>query len=229
MPCRANAEGASEPVAQLYPCPPGSTRREERSALQGEASCVIAARVCRKRTGQKGSLRSQTRVGELCRRIVSMIEEIIHLERDPETFRQIVMHPEVGDRVTRRNARPEIINSVRPIRVVLIPPRVGTRNRDLVNVDAELRGYLKRCVGLAILFRNQGNPIAGLNINVAVESRTTGKRRIAGVVGPSIQYLVAPVGGFQISPVKAPSDAPDAAVKTGVETLPTRLDRKSVV
>ena len=41
----------------------------------------------------------QTRIGELRRRVVLVIEEIVDLERDLEALRQVVMDPEVGNRI----------------------------------------------------------------------------------------------------------------------------------
>jgi hypothetical protein len=115
-----------------------------------------------------------------------VVEEIIHLDGDLEALRQIVMGAEVGDRIAGRNSGPEVVSSVGFVRVVLVSSRIRTRYRDLIEVKAELRGCLQLGVRLSVLFGNQRNPIAGLNIDVAVESRIAGERRIAGAVGRSI-------------------------------------------
>ena len=74
-------------------------------------------------------------------------------------------------------------------------------------------------VSLPGLLRNQRNPIAGMNVDVAVESRISRQRAVAGIVRRAVDRLGALIGGRKKRVIEAPGDAPDAPVEIGIESL----------
>src|SRR5580692_7756732 len=108
-----------------------------------------------------------------------LVEQVIHLKRQPEPFPEIVMGAEVGDGIAGGNSRTEIIYAIGLICVVLVAARIRTRYGDFIEVEHELRSSLDVHISLSGLLGNQGNPIAGVNVDIAIESGIAGKRGIA--------------------------------------------------
>src|SRR5580698_4134720 len=128
--------GSLEPNLQLHPCSARRTGREECRALDGRTPREWTAVVRKgKRVRLKCTLRGQRRIGKLRRRVVFMIEKIIDLHRQLQAPREIVMRAKVCDRVARRNARPEIEDTVGFVCIILVPARIRTRRYHLIEID----------------------------------------------------------------------------------------------
>src|SRR5580658_7929070 len=78
-------------------------------------------------------------------------------------------------------------------------------------------------VSFSALFRNQRNPVAGMDVDVAVQSRRSGDRAVAGVVRGSVDGFGALICRRKKRVVQAPGDVADLSIEIRVKALAASL------
>jgi len=147
------------------------------------------------------------------------IEQIIDLDRELKPLRQVVVREEICDGVARRNPRPGVVHTIGLIGIVLVAARVRTGYGYFAQIENKPLCGLKTRISLARLFRNEGNSIARVDIDVSIKPRITRKRGVAGIACRTVDDSVALVRSFQESVVEALGNAADASIEIRVNPL----------
>src|SRR5208282_3357871 len=95
-PIKEQLSESSKPEPQFDPNPPRGAGREEGRALQRVTTGFRPVGVGRKGLCEERTLAGQSRVRELRRCVVVVVEQIIDLDGELEPFGQVVMSPEIG-------------------------------------------------------------------------------------------------------------------------------------
>ena len=172
--CGFNPWRSSEFDTQFHPRSSRHPWSEKRDALQWVIPGLISRRVRREGPGDKDTLGGESRIRQLRRRIVVAIEQIVDLNGELKPSGQIIVSPEVGHRVARRDSRSKIVGWGRLIRIVFVASRIRTRYSHFIEIDDKFRSEIKVRPGLPGLLRNQRDPVARMNVDIAIKSGKSG-------------------------------------------------------